>query len=669
RARERAAEARAAVGALVPADASADVLRKAEQDLRGDIARLAGLRDEAARERELAARATALAADIDRLRAEEAASSARVRDLPEQVARHRADLEAARLRAAGLPAARAAVDAARKRLEAAERREVVLADLARAREEDRVATDRAQRLRDRLQDIRQARLEGMAAELAAGLTPGEPCAVCGSREHPAPAAARTDVPAPEQERRAQEDYERALEERRRTERRVTELRVELDALLEETEEPVEALAAAHADAAAELAELTAEAARLEELGHRLTRAQEELEQARERREAVSAELADARARHREITAELTRLRTDLDEARGEDPTLEARIDRLARDADRLAAAVEAVRDAAVADEALAEARAAAERAAVDAGFDDLDQASRAALDDRARTGLTERIRRFDAEEARARGEAEDPALVEAAAGPAPDLPALQAAFEAAQREHEAAHSALERARARSRRLAALHAELTAAVRRWRPAARRHAVAARVSRLVTGQHPDNRERMRLSAYALAARLEQVVAAANERLARMSAGRYALEHTTDKAAADGRRGGTGGLGLRVVDAWTGQSRDPATLSGGESFITSLALALGLADVVAAQSAAGTEIGTLFIDEGFGTLDADTLEEVMEVLDGLRDGGRAVGIVSHVAELRGRIPARLQVRRGRGGSTVAVAAPFSAAGRTAR
>jgi exonuclease SbcC len=164
-------------------------------------------------------------------------------------------------------------------------------------------------------------------------------------------------------------------------------------------------------------------------------------------------------------------------------------------------------------------------------------------------------------------------------------------------------------------------------------------------------------MRLSAYVLAARLEQVVEAANERLARMSAGRYALEHTTDKAAADGRRGGTGGLGLRVADAWTGQSRDPVTLSGGESFITSLALALGLADVVTAESAAGAEIGTLFVDEGFGTLDEDTLDEVMGVLDGLRDGGRAVGIVSHVVELRARIPAQLRVRKGRTGSTACV------------
>ncbi|MFD0775531.1 SbcC/MukB-like Walker B domain-containing protein, partial [Streptomonospora algeriensis] len=101
---------------------------------------------------------------------------------------------------------------------------------------------------------------------------------------------------------------------------------------------------------------------------------------------------------------------------------------------------------------------------------------------------------------------------------------------------------------------------------------------------------------------------------------------------------------GLGLRVLDAWTGQERDPATLSGGETFVASLALALGLGDV-AAQEAGGGDIDTLFIDEGFGTLDEETLEEVLEVLDSLRDGGRAVGVVSHVADLRTRITTRLK------------------------
>jgi exonuclease SbcC len=84
--------------------------------------------------------------------------------------------------------------------------------------------------------------------------------------------------------------------------------------------------------------------------------------------------------------------------------------------------------------------------------------------------------------------------------------------------------------------------------------------------------------------------------------------------------------------------------------------LALALGLADVVQAE-AGGARIDALFVDEGFGTLDEDTLDEVMDVLDGLREGGRVVGVVSHVGELRARIPAQVKVRKGRSGSDLEV------------
>ena len=133
--------------------------------------------------------------------------------------------------------------------------------------------------------------------------------------------------------------------------------------------------------------------------------------------------------------------------------------------------------------------------------------------------------------------------------------------------------------------------------------------------------------------------------------MSSGRYQLLHTARGAAAAGP---AAACMLRVLDAWTGVERDPATLSGGETFSASLALALGLADVVTAE-AGGTLLETLFVDEGFGSLDDDTLDEVMGVLDGLRDGGRTVGIVSHVADLRQRVPVQLRVEKGRAGSHV--------------
>ena len=161
---------------------------------------------------------------------------------------------------------------------------------------------------------------------------------------------------------------------------------------------------------------------------------------------------------------------------------------------------------------------------------------------------------------------------------------------------------------------------------------------------------NALRMTLTSFVLAARLEEVAAVASQRLLRMTQGRYSLVHT-DGAVKGGARSG---LGLLARDSWTGQDRETSTLSGGETFLASLALALGLADVVQAE-AGGTRIEALFVDEGFGTLDEDTLDEVMDVLDGLREGGRVVGLVSHVAELRARIPAQVHVRKTRRGSDV--------------
>ena len=132
--------------------------------------------------------------------------------------------------------------------------------------------------------------------------------------------------------------------------------------------------------------------------------------------------------------------------------------------------------------------------------------------------------------------------------------------------------------------------------------------------------------------------------------LTGGRYSFVHVAGREA----RGRAGGLGLEVLDQYSGRSRPTKTLSGGESFLASLALALGLADVVAARSG-GTLLNTMFIDEGFGSLDAESLDLVMDTLDSLRGEGRVIGVVSHLDELRQRIPARLRVRRSASGSSV--------------
>ncbi|MCF6522449.1 SbcC/MukB-like Walker B domain-containing protein, partial [Streptomyces sp. JJ36] len=296
-----------------------------------------------------------------------------------------------------------------------------------------------------------------------------------------------------------------------------------------------------------------------------------------------------------------------------------------------------------ADERLAE-------AVRSAGFATPGDARAAVLDEAAQRDLQERLDAWQAEEAAVADVLADPHAAAAARQPPADTGAAQAAAEHATRGLRASSAAEDAARTRCAELDRLGAEAAHEVRRTAPLRRAYERVAALAALAAGTSAENAHRMRLETYVLAARLEQVAAAASARLARMSGGRYTLVHTDERASGRGRSG----LGLHVVDSWTGLARDTATLSGGETFFASLALALGLADVVT-DEAGGTRLDTLFIDEGFGSLDEQTLDEVLDVLDGLRERDRSVGIVSHVPDLRRRIPAQLEVVKSRTGSVL--------------
>lgn len=153
------------------------------------------------------------------------------------------------------------------------------------------------------------------------------------------------------------------------------------------------------------------------------------------------------------------------------------------------------------------------------------------------------------------------------------------------------------------------------------------------------------------YVLAIYFEQILLAANQRFKVMTSGRYELERRTEKKGA-----GAKGLELNVLDHYTGQERSVNTLSGGEMFKASLALALGLSDVIQ-NELGGVRVNTLFIDEGFGTLDADSLDMAIQVLMELNATGRLIGIISHVEELKLRIPARINVNKTAQGSSLEV------------
>lgn len=170
-------------------------------------------------------------------------------------------------------------------------------------------------------------------------------------------------------------------------------------------------------------------------------------------------------------------------------------------------------------------------------------------------------------------------------------------------------------------------------------------AASLAETARGNNPS---RLTFSAFVLQAILDDVLQAANLRLTSMSRGRYSLSRTGD--VLDARR--ENGLNIEVTDSFTGVARPVKTLSGGELFLASLSLALGLSDIVQAY-AGGIRLDTILVDEGFGTLDSESLDMAIRTLTDLQKGGRLVGIISHVSELRERIIARLEVIPGQRGS----------------
>ncbi|HET9974702.1 MAG TPA: SMC family ATPase [Streptosporangiaceae bacterium] len=509
--------------------------------------------------------------------------------------------------------------------------------------------------------LRRERIDNMRAELAATLTDGAPCPVCGSPDHPELCELRGDRVTREQEEAADAEAVGASERAETISARlgIADAQVsDLSARLESTGFAVPAdlislqaeaarLRAAARDLAAEAAELAElrradHQAALDDLDRAIAGADRRLAELAVQRQAEldrAAQASQRAARHRESLLAQLDGAPDLDSARS-----------AARAA---AAALTAAADAAeatarAAEDALRAADLAA-RAAGDAGFPGLDEARDAYRDQGWRTDQDQAIRDHEQQTAAVAKLLADPDL-NVPLDPPSDVDGAEAVVEAARKVYDDALTEHARARNQAEQLAVLAPQLAAGLAEFEPLAAAAAEARGLADLAAGQGA-NALKMTLSSFVLAARLEEVAAAASERLLKMTSGRYSLVHT------DARRGGgRSGLGLLACDGWTGVDRDTSTLSGGETFLASLALALGLADVVAAE-AGGAPIEALFVDEGFGSLDEDTLEEVMTVLDSLREGGRMVGIVSHVAELRQRIPAQIRVRKGRSGSDLAL------------
>lgn len=635
-----------------------------------------------------AATAAALTAELESLRTEDgtlsrgvAQLSERLTQLPEAISTAELRLREATAAAGTLPGLTAECE----RLQAAAAAAVELASCRTTLDRARIELDTARAThldaRERVLELRERRLAGMAAELAGQLIEGAPCAVCGSADHPDPARPTAAAVAKEAEEAAADAEQAAELARDRIADRIIEVEKEIEALIArggDTDRVELATALRTAtdryEDAAELAGLvdglTAELTRLR-TGE--TQLHDELRRSDSRRSTVRTRIAATEARLAELSA---RLRT----AAGADETIARRRARLTA----LSSGATALRDlraaAATARDQVTAIADRVETLALAAGFaptegvpgstsaadHDVAEASTAAApaprhrDDVAlltayakvvsaaartpqrRQEIEDRLAAAEQERAIAEAVLAEPEIRAAAATepePLDELTALVAATRAHLDRAVATHAEAAR---RVSLLEELGGQLWAALDRIAPLQRAHEELAGLAEVVAGRGANNR-RMSLRSYVLAARLEEVALAGSVRLRRMSGGRYEFVHS-DRAGKHGRRGG---LGLDIRDDYTGAVRPAKTLSGGETFMASLALALGLADTVAAESG-GLVLDTLFIDEGFGSLDSDTLDAVMAVLDELRAGGRVVGVVSHVDEMRQRIPSRLHVHR---------------------
>lgn len=240
------------------------------------------------------------------------------------------------------------------------------------------------------------------------------------------------------------------------------------------------------------------------------------------------------------------------------------------------------------------------------------------------------------------------------AAPAADIAALQAQCDALsaridvlQAQMNALDTRLQQNRTARAKLDTQRQEYDAAHERWQWV---HALAATANGTIPGQ-----EKITLEAFLQAAYFDRILGRANTRLLIMSGGQYELRRC--ERAGDNRS--QAGLELEVVDHYNGTARSVKTLSGGETFAASLSLALGLSDEVQ-SSAGGVQLEAMFVDEGFGSLDSEALQQALTALVGVSGGCRIVGIISHVAELKERIDRQIIVTKDRsGGSRVQVQA----------
>lgn len=528
--------------------------------------------------------------------------------------------------------------------------------------------------------LAQQRITGMAAELAQALQDNEPCVVCGATQHPRPAIATGDVVTQEDQQRAQHTAHSLNHTAQEAAQQLNELNIQLAAAHTEARHTsVEDAQSAEQAANERLDRATTQQQHHQQATDALQQAAQAQQHYSTQQSALQLNVATATVAAQEARQRAADAKTAVHETAAPYIHVHQKVSAITRTAHTLHQVHDAQKHLDVCTSRCEERHQELTEQAVQAGFADAQAGLAALLPPTQVQQLEAQVSVYTAKKHHITQTIKD-VLTQLdtdqwwldhqkthntpSAPPPHDIHELQELVAQVRAQHSQLHAAAETAQA------ALHAahkqaavvaaaansgnqvlnELNTAHSSHRAIREQHTMVTDLSKCAEGTGGGNSRNMALPAFVLAAMLEEVTAAASSRLAAMSGGRYTVQHT------DSRHKGTGraGLGISVTDIWTGAERHPSTLSGGETFLASLALALGLADVVTAASG-GHALETLFVDEGFGSLDPETLEDVLDVLDELRDGGRTVGLISHVSEMKQRIHQGLEITKTTTGSHV--------------
>lgn len=568
-----------------------------------------------------------------------------------------------------LDAASAAVAAAQKQSKRTATAE------QKAQEKWQASAQQALAATEEFKKLQVLRLAQASSLLARELKDGEPCAVCGSVEHPAPAriaegeqlVERADLDAAkEREDKAHKQArthelakDRATKAHQEASEALAAARTQYETLVAQGECDVEQTAAQLQQAQTRLAQAQSRVTARDGVLVKVERVRAEQQKAQEALRTIEGAAVEAQTRHRDAAARCEAAAAQLAPARaavGFAQRVEA-VEGYRAAHQRLARAVLLLGQA---RERHALAAAAAERLLAESSFESAELVHAAVRTPERVDALEQAVAAYELEHARLLEGFGREAIVavaaRAAAGEqAPDD--LQGVREQVEQLRAAAHRLTLREGERESMLRSLHVLRGEYAAFRAKTAQRYDRAQMLANLAAAARGDTlggyEHQVDLVSYVLGAEFERILHSASLHLDRMSEGRYGMVFSDHRAK--GSRSG-GGLNLEITDTWTGEPREASSLSGGESFLASLSLALGLAEVVQANNG-GIELDTLFIDEGFGTLDAETLDMVMGTIESLRDSGRTIGLISHVEEMKNRIPAQIVVEKGQNGSSVRV------------